>query len=212
MSFLEIKTTKDHLEYWQNRKIDWDASYLQTWNHPHRYLITHVLKSFNWYSLFEIGCGAGANLVNIVKQIPERQVGGIDINADAIALAEQTFKGGSFKVGDALDIMMSDKGTDVLLSDMCLIYAGPKKIHEYIKEIKRVTRNRVLFCEFHHESLWKRWWLRLRTGYNAYDYKKLLKKHGFYDIQVWKIPEESWPGGNPQKTFGYIILAKVPRR
>lgn len=165
-------------------------------------------------SLIEVGCGAGANLVNIIKSFPDRklQVGGVDINPEAIELARKQFNGGIFKVGPVHDIMMSDDATDIVLSDMCLIYYGPGKIDSAIKEIKRIGRNYVLFCEFHHHSFWKRLQLRLTSGYYAYDYRKLLEKHGFGDIELYKIPEEYWPGGNPQKTFGYLIKARIPRR
>ena len=207
-----FRTTKHQSKYWANRKIDWKTSYLDTWNHPHRSLIVGLLQTFQWTSLIEIGCGSGPNLVNIVKNLSNKQVGGIDINADAIALAEKTFQGGVFKVCSADDIMMSDKSTDVSLSDMVYIYVGSRKIDKHIEELKRVTRNYVILCEFHSDKWWKRLWLKWTSGYNAYNWKKLLTKHNFYDIINYKIPTEMWPGGDPQKTYGYILVAKVPKR
>lgn len=206
-----FKTTEEHKKYWENRKIDWKTQYLDTWNHPHRKILVNILKSISWLSLLEIGCGSGPNLVAILKEIKGRQIGGIDINPEAIELARNTFKGGYFKVGSADRIVMSDKSTDIILSDMVLIYAGRRKIDKYIKEIKRVARNYVLFSEFHSKSWWNRTALKWNSGYNAYDYKKLLEKHGFHDVALYKMKEEDWPGGNPQKNFGYIILAKVPK-
>jgi len=206
-----FNTTNKWKKYWEDRKIDWKESY-QNWDHPHRFLITEVLRPLVWISLIEIGVGGGANLMNILRKLPGKQVGGVDISQDAIDLCNKTFKGGVFKVGSADDMMMSDKATDVLLSDMCLIYVDPFKIDKYIKEIKRVTRKYVVLCEFHSDSLWNRTALRINSGYNAYDYKKLLKKHGFYDIISMKVSEKYWPGGSPQKEFAYIILATVPKR
>lgn len=207
-----FKTTKNHSSYWFNRKIDWNESYLKTWDHPHRFLISSILKGLNFLSLIEIGCGAGANLKNILQTIPGKQVGGIDINPDAIDLCNKTFKGAMFKVGSADDIMMSDDSTDVVLSDMCLIYVSPKDIGKYLKEIKRITRKYIVLCEFHSNSWWNRLALKINSGYNAYNWQKLLPKYGFYDIFIKKIPEEAWPGGNPQKTFGYIVVAKVLKK
>ena len=204
-----IKTTEGHKRYWQNRQIDWTKDYTSTWSHPHRYMISAVLKTFSWFSLFEVGCGAGANLINIVKNFPNCQLGGVDISSEAIATGEKTLKGAVFKVGSGDDIMMSDDSADVILSDMCLIYVSPWDINRYLKEIKRVTRQHVILCEFHSESFWSRMKLRITSGYNAYNYRKLLQKHDFYDIMTYKIPLEAWPGGEPQKTFGYIIHAKV---
>ena len=208
---MRIRSTNKWKEYWEQRKIDWKESY-QNWDHPHRFLITNILKSLPWLSLIEIGVGGGANLMNILRGTQGKQVGGIDVSQDAIDLCNKTFKGGLFKVNSADDIMLSDKATDVVLSDMCLIYVDPWQIDRYIKEIKRITRKYVVLCEFHSTSWWNRVALRINSGYNAYDYKKLLTKHGFYDIIIYKIPEEAWPGGQPQKTFAYIIVATVPKR
>ena len=206
-----FKTTEDHKKFWEGRKINWDDSYLKTWDHPHRFMISDILSRLNWISLVEVGCGGGANLKNIVSRLPGKQIGGIDINPEAIELCNNTFKGGMFKVGSGEDIMLSDNSTDVVLSDMALIYVGPRKINKYINEIKRIGRKYALFCEFHSGSWWNRLALRFNSGYNAYNYRKLLSKHGFYDIMVEKIPEKAWPGGNPQKTFGFIIVAKIPK-
>lgn len=204
-----FRSTVHHKKYWQNRQIDWKQSYTSTWNHPHRYLISKVLRGFNWLSLIEVGCGSGANLINIVKAFPGRQVGGVDINPDAIEQALKTFNGGYFKVGSGDDIMMSDDSTDVVLSDMALIYVGPRKIGDYLEEIKRIGRHHVILCEFHSKSWWDRMKLRFNSGYYAYNYDKLLLKHGYYDIIKLKLTEADWPGGNPQKDFAYIIKAKI---
>jgi ubiquinone/menaquinone biosynthesis C-methylase UbiE len=206
-----FKKTKEHKKYWSERKIDWKTQYFDTHDHPHRKILVDILKNLPWMSLLEIGCASGPNLAAILKAIPNRQLGGVDISADAIELAQKTFKGGFFKVNSADDIMMSDKSTDIVLSDMTLIYVDKKDINRYIKEIKRIARNYILLSEFHSKSWWNRLTLKWNSGYNAYDWERLLKKHGFRDVALYKIKESEWPGGNPQKTFGYIILARVPK-
>lgn len=209
-----FQTSNKWEKWWQNRKIDWAKEYLSTWDHPHRMLIVAALGNLKgWMSLMELGCGAGANLVAILKAgMKDKQLGGVDINPEAIELCRNTFKGGVFKVSPADNLMISDSSTDVVLTDMCLIYYGPRKIHKALEEIKRVARAYVVFCEFHHHSYWKRLQLRLTSGYYAHDYRKILEEHGYSDVELYKIPEEYWPGGNPQKTFGYLIKARVPRR
>lgn len=206
-----FRTTANNLEYWKNRKIDWKAHY-GNWNHPHRYVITGILKIFDWISLMELGVGAGANLFNITKGIPGRQLGGIDISQDAIDFCNKHFINGQFRVGSGDDILMSEKSTDVMLTDMCLIYVNPKDIKKYLSEIKRVARNYVVFCELHSSSLWNRLAVKINEGYNVYNYDKLLKKMGFYDIIKYKLRKEDWPESDLQQKFGYIFLAKVPRR
>ena len=204
-----FRNTKEHSDYWCRRKIDWKVSYLDTWKHPHREMISYALTRFNWISLIEVGVGGGANLMNIMKHFKGKQLGGIDVNVDAIELAQKTFAGGYFKVGSVDDIMMSDDSADVVLSDMTLIYVS--NIDKAINEIKRIARRHIVLCELHSASFYDRVKLKWTSGYHAYDYKKLLGKHGFEDIQLVKIPPEVWDG-KPQKPFGYIIIAKTPTR
>lgn len=206
-----FNTTKKWTEWWRKRDIDWKANYMNP-NHPHRILITEVLKHIVWISLLEVGCGAGANLVQIVKSIPDKQIGGVDINPEAIAFAKSQFMPGVlFKVNPADDIMLSDQATDVILSDMTMIYISPFKINKHLKEYKRLARNYVVFCELHSESLWERLVLKWKEGYNMFNWPKLLKKNGYYDIQTYKIPKECWPESNLQQRYGYIIVARTPK-
>lgn len=206
-----LKSTKKWSEYWKVRKIDWNQAYLQTWNHPHRFLISSLLKTFGWMSLFEIGCGAGANLVNIVKSFPGKtiQLGGCDINPDAIELARKTLQGAILRAGAGNDILLSDKSSDVVLTDRLLIYVSPRQIDDYIAEIKRIARKRVVLCEFYCPRWHGRIKLRLTSGYFAYDYRALLDRHGFNDIIIYEIPEAAWPGDTYPS---FIIIATPPSR
>lgn len=204
-----MRTTKSQEKYWKNRKIDWKKEYFDTWKHPHRYLITAMLKQFSWHSLFEVGVGGGPNLVNIITYIKGKQVGGCDINQDAIDMCNKEFKGGVFKLGPAYDLFMSDKSCDVILSDMTMIYIGPRYIHKTIKELRRVTRKEIILCELVEENPLKRLWLYLKEGYFFYNYPKLLKKYGFYNIIKVKIPPEVW--GGLQGKYAYLIRAKSPK-
>lgn len=214
MNFL--KTTTQHANYWKDRKIDWLQHYAATWTHPHRQMIIDKLKTFPWISIIEMGCACGPNLMRIISQFPRADVGGIDINADAIKAAEGIFnealkntgRRAWFKVGKGDNIMMSDGSTDIVLSDMALIYVGPSDIKKYLREMKRITRNRIILMEFHHESPFKRLQLKWKSGYNAYDYKKLLAECGFLNIKVEKLPPELWDNHDPQKTYAYLITAQ----
>ena len=206
LPFYRRYTTEQNKKYWQKRK-GWEE-YQNTADHPHRHFITHILKQLRWVSLFEIGCGSGPNLVNIAKSIGGKQLGGVDINPEAIELAKQTFKGGVFKVGSGDDILMTDKSVDIILTDMFLIYVGPFRIKRYLHEFKRIARNNLVLVEYHSRSWWKRQYLMLFSGRHAYDYKRLLEKCGYYDVTVIKMPvfEE-----DNEQSYRHILLAKVPK-
>ncbi len=204
-----LTSTNKHTKYWKDRKINWQESYQSTWDHPHRSLIVWMIKSIPFISLWEVGCGGGANLIKITNELKGKQLGGSDINEDAIKLCRETFQGGLFHVESGDNLMMSDKSVDIILSDMCLIYVDPVKIDKYLNEFKRVARNYIVLCEFHSNSWWKRQRARL-GGYHIYNYKKRLEKLGYYDIMVQHIPEQYWPGTDKNTEFRSIITAKLP--
>lgn len=135
------------------------------------------MKNLSWFSLIEIGCGAGANLANIARNFNDRQLGGVDVNKDAIEVANKALTGAHLQVGRGDDVMMSDDSTDIVLSDMYLIYVGPRKIKEHLKEMRRLARKYVILCEFHSNSWWKRLYVRFKSGYHAHDYQ-ITDRHG----------------------------------
>ena len=208
LPFVRNYTSSQWSKWWAKRPIDWGKEYF-TPDHLHRNIIVAILKSIPWFSLFEVGCGAGANLAKIIHHIPGKQLGGVDINPEAIKVASEKMTGGHFKVGNMDDILMSDNSVDVVLTDMSLIYAG--KIDKVLGEIKRIARNYIVLCELSSSKWYERWWIFLTSGLHMYNYPKLLQKYGFYNIIAYKIPKEAW-SSDKQIRYGYVLLAKVPRR
>ena len=196
--------TKKHTKFWRNRKINWEQSYLLAdgaMNHPHRDLIIKRLGELKWRSVLEVGMGAGANLVRIKQQWPAAEVGGCDINLEAVKVASKYLPKARFiDVGDPRDIFLSDNSVDVVMSDACLIYLGPWEVRKALKDMKRVARNNLLLCELHSEK--KVWGSR----YNIHNYRKLLEDLDCFDIRIEKIPKEVWPG-TPWEQYGHIISA-----
>lgn len=170
-------------------------------------MILQELADDPFHQVCELGCGSGPNLLLIKKTWPQVQVGGVDINADAIKMAKTVFPKGVFDVRPADDLFFATGCVDVALTDMCLIYYGKDKIRKVIKELKRIARRKVILVEFHSKNPLKRLMLKIFAGYNSYNYKKILEEEGFYEVKLRKIPLSKWPGGEPQKTFGYIITA-----
>lgn len=204
-----LKNTKFFRNFWKKRVIDWTQAYF-TPDHPHRKLIVEAVRDFRVLrSILEIGCASGANLYAIKRAFPHVDVGGIDWSQDAIDCAKKMLPFSSvLQVGEATDIYLSDKGTDIGLTDMCLIYLDKNNFRQALKELKRISREGIILCEFHSSNWVLRNGLKFTTGYNAYDYEKELTLAGFHDIQFKKLTEQDWPGGEPQKTFGYLITAR----
>lgn len=210
--FYRNYSTNGLSKYWLKDRFDekyW-LDYLNTWNHPHRLYLVSILKNLPFIALFEVGCGSGPNIKTIINYLPGKTLGGVDINPKAIEIANKTFKGGHFRVASGDNIIMTDKSTDVILSDMCLIYVGPRKIKDYLKEMKRIARNHIVLHEYHEKNWWRRQWLRIFSGRHSYNYKKLLNKLGYYDIMTIKMPK--FDKEDNEHRFRYTIIAKVPRR
>lgn len=205
-----MKTTRTHKSYWKKRKIDWISAYLNP-THPHRAIIVEKMARFRPIgSVFEIGCGAGANLYLIKKLNPKIQVGGIDINEDAIKTARQALGVNPefFEVGSYDKIFAGDGSTDIVLTDMALIYADHRTALKTLKEAKRIARKGIVLCEFHSESFIKRKGLWLASGYYSYNYKKLLEDAGFFDPEFYQLTEQDWEGVRQEGNFRWIITAK----
>lgn len=212
LPFWRNYTTKQHSRWWAKRKIDWKKEYFDTWNHPHRNAICYMLGNIEWRSLLELGMGAGANLAKIAKVFSGKRLGGCDVNKEAIIEAEKHFKGAVLHDCPADEVFMSDKCTDVILTDMLYIYVSKGQIKKHLKEVIRLSAKYAIFCEFHSKSWTQRFWLKLFTGYNSYDWLKLLSKMGFYDILEYKITKEDWQDSKLHQYYATIFLAKVPQK
>lgn len=198
----------DSEKYWRARNINWNDAYFNP-RHPHRILILREMMRFNFKSVFEIGCGAGANLVNIYNVFKGAEIGGTDINEQAIETARKNLPyAKDLEVGTADDIFFSDKSIDVIITDATLLYVNPFKIKKVVKEMARVARNGIVLCEPFRYKAWQRWYLWWAEGLFLHNYPKLLKRAGFYDIKMLKITKEFWPD-SLWYVAGYIISAKI---
>lgn len=186
-------------------------------------MMIKILKSSPPKSVLEIGCGAGANLYRIKKEFPDCRVCGCDINPDAIKTAETMFRKEwseehfakhsidwvsdiDFRVGSIEAVPFHGEYFDYVITDACLIYVGPDKIKRALRELRRLSYDKFLMCEFHNDKWYKRLALRLASNYYAYDYFKLLSKYHFKHITLTKITKDLWDGP-PWSVYGYFITS-----
>ena len=192
-------------QFWQERKSQRIYEYLNTVNHPHRKLITDELKKFEPFkSLLEIGCGAGANLVNIHKEFPNVCLAGIDINHIAILKAQEQLPDVILIEASVENIPFADKVFDVVLSSALLIYIDIGRIKQVIEEMIRVCRKGFILIELEGMSRVG----ELEGDYWCRDYKRLLED---YKVEVYKqkIPKEIWDTP-PWEKNGFIYVCHLP--
>jgi len=179
--------TKKVENYWRDKMCDWNAEYFLKRNSVPRQIVLDALSKIRFRSLLEIGCNCGPNLMNIIERFPQSEVVGIDINSGAIEMARGLLPPRviDLVVKPADDIPFSNKSTDVVLTYNLLKYIGNDKIDKVMSEIKRVVRNNIVFFEPHCDD---KWTIRKQNFRNRdqciRDYKKLLEKYGFWDVQI----------------------------
>ena len=199
---------------WGKERGDWIKGYRDSLNHPHRSFLVETISRFNPSSILEIGCNCGPNLYLLAKKFPDAEIRGIDINPMAVQeggewFAQEGIPNVRLSVGKADELVQfQDKSFDVVFTDAVLIYIGPDKIKEIMKNAIRITRRALIFMEWHsfepqrkdpyglgvyEQGNWKR------------DYVSLLKQFVIEEqIRVTKIPEETWPDKNWKRWGGVI--------
>lgn len=209
-----LRESKRERDDWGKGSDDWIKSYQDSLDHPHRLFLVDTISRFNPSSILEVGCNCGPNLCLLAKKFPDAEIRGIDINPIAVEkgnewLAQEGISNIRLSVGKADELVQfQDKRFDVVFTDAVLIYIGPDKIKEVMKNAIRITRQALIFMEWHsfepqgrdpyglgvyEQGIWKR------------DYVSLLKQFVPEEqIRVTKIPEETWPDENWKRWGGVI--------
>jgi len=140
-----------------------------------------------------------------------------------IFLEQHDLRDVELKVGDATDLPFNGESYDLILTHAVLMYMNPNIIDRVLREIRRVGYNRMIFVELHSKKWFERLkiqrnnkffyytydqgykdWIDNKYSYYAYDYEKLLAKHHFKNVQIFKITKEMWPV-ELWIDYGYII-------
>lgn len=200
--------------YWRFRHIfivdKWADNYISevSLDHPHRkFLIEKISLYAPFNSILEIGCASGPNLYLLSKKFPEVRLYGTDISSHAIGVGRKWFSAQSIKniqlaSSKAEDLKrFPDKSIDIIFTDAILIYIGPDKIGNVIREMVRVARKAIILNERYDDSepqSYKDHWI--------YDYKSLFKNFvGEERIKISKFTEDLWPMDNGWKEYGAVI-------
>ena len=193
---------------------DWIKGYRDSLEHSHRSFLIETISKYNPSSILEVGCNCGPNLYLLAKKFPDAKIIGIDINPVVVQKGDEwlTQKGVSnvrLSIGKADELdQFQDKSFDLVFTDAVLIYMGPDKIKEVMKEMIRITCRALILMEWYsfeperrdpkglgvfHSGNWKR------------DYVALLKQFvPEEDIYVTKITGDIWPDKNWQDVGAVI--------
>jgi len=169
---------------------------------PHRpWLASRILQSHP-HSILEVGCGFGPNLEILHRTDPTLALTGVDIAPASIAegrerLGSLGIQGIDLVEGSADELRaFADGAFDVVFTDAALLYVGPDKIGQVLRELARVARGHLLLLEMTDRSssgdqYTRDGWLR--------DYRRALGEAGVQgEIAVERLPADvrtdgRWP-------------------
>jgi spore coat polysaccharide biosynthesis protein SpsF len=100
-------------------------------------------------SVLEVGCGQGANLRPISRVLDPGSVWGIDINADALAIAAVQAPGVHLVESRARTLPFEDGLVDLAFTVGVLIHQPEETLPTVISEIVRCSRRFVLWGEYY---------------------------------------------------------------
>jgi len=194
--------TKADEFFWRFRHViqdkKWAESYIseKALEHSHRKLLLQIIDRYSPFKkVLEIGCASGPNLILLSPKYPETEFLGIDISENAVRVGRNYIKNHNIpnvnlRAGNTDEIKkLPDKSFDIMFTDAMLIYIGPEKIKEVLKEMVRVAKKAVIIVE---------WWSDKPYDYVAdhwaYNWEVLFEKIGVPDIKITRLDDQSWGG------------------
>jgi ubiquinone/menaquinone biosynthesis C-methylase UbiE len=206
------------------REMSWakpeiGAGYWATRDHSSKaFLVEKIAAHVPIASVLEVGCASGPNVYAVAGKFPGAQITGIDINPEAIAYGTRQFaKEGipnvRLLVGKAGELsQFPDRSFDIVFTNAMLIYIGPDKIREVIKDLLRVTGRALILMELYRPEKNgddKRGLGNYQHDNWVRDYTKLLEPFVAGNrLKITRIPREVWPD-RPWRDLGAVIEVTI---
>jgi ubiquinone/menaquinone biosynthesis C-methylase UbiE len=143
----------------------------------------------------EIGCGFGRLSPTFAAQSADHTA--VDINADALALAQQTYPHLGFTQVDGYHLPFPDRHFDLVVSWTVLQHVPPDQIHSMLAEVKRVLApgGTILLCEEtrNPNAPTRHSWHRTSAFY-ASAWPELTMKCAYFIDEINQLPGLISPG------------------
>lgn len=145
---------KDQQNYWRKRGKTYihdflDAAFVDRETFFQDMLIDH-LRTLQFDSAFEAGCGFGWNLKRLKTDFPHCCVGGVDFSLAQLDHARHYLAGLNIDTvcGDNCTMPLGDNAYDVGFSVGVFMNIHPDKIEDACKEMVRVSRKYIFHIEY----------------------------------------------------------------
>jgi ubiquinone/menaquinone biosynthesis C-methylase UbiE len=200
---------------WRRREVKDVELYLDNIHSPHRdYLWSKIFVRYHpvGMKILEIGCGYGANLLVGANKYPNNEFVGVDISEASILVGQKIIRENGienieFLCMDGNSLPFENKKFDVSFTDALLLYLNPQDINAFIVNLIRITKNKIIFLEFHSRYSPPNG-ARMRDGW-IYNMDRLLKTYPEIEsFTMEHFPKDLRPNSR-WKDFGFLITAHL---
>ena len=183
---VRLPKLKSQQHYWANRGTFYmqeivESCYLDRELFFQNLLIDQ-LKTLEFNSLFEAGCGFGWSIKRVADEIPGKRIGGIDFSLPQLNNTKIHMGGYHPRIccGDICHMPFKDDVFDIGISVGVFMNIHPSKIKNALMEMIRVSKRYIIHLEYDENNTTKE--LRekraFKTNIISHNYSKLYKELG----------------------------------
>ena len=183
---LKLPKLRDQRDYWTRRgQVYMDeitaSGYLEREVFFQEMLISQ-LRTLEFQSFFEAGCGFGWNIKRVKEEFPTARVGGVDFSLSQLKNSLAYTNGLSIPVtnGDACCLPFQDNAYDVAFSLGVFMNIHPDRIETALREMMRVSGKYIIHLEYDqdHTTPELREKRAFKTNIVSHDYVGMYKNLG----------------------------------
>src|SRR6185503_2324233 len=149
--------------------------------------------------VLDLGCGTGWASRRMARVVPQGEVAGIDVADEMLRRAEQASSGVPnvrYLWGSAESIPAADSSYDKVLSvESFYYYADQGKALDELRRVMAPGAKLFILINLYKDNHYSlRWVTELKVPVQALseaEYKALLEKHGFKNVEARRIPDRS---------------------
>ncbi|HVG91475.1 MAG TPA: methyltransferase domain-containing protein [Alphaproteobacteria bacterium] len=149
--------------------------------------------------ILDLGCGTGWASRRMARMATAGEVVGLDVADEMLRRAEETssaFKNVRYVWGSAENIVEADNAfTKVLSVESFYYYADQGKALDELRRVMAPGAKLFILINLYKDNHYSlRWVTELKVPVQVLseaEYKALLKKHGFIDVEARRIPDRS---------------------
>ena len=196
--------------FWQPSVLTSDGFDIHSSGYPHRATLISLLGEIDHKdSLLDIGCGFGANIININKTFPHLQITGLDINPKMLAqlglfIEDNKLQNIRLQRHNLNNLLpFADNSFDIIIADAVLMFIPNNKIDFVLSELVRVSKNAIIIHDFSCRKIRGSKYLGGRWVHNYFERLTKFSAHTALDERHTEFSGPTW------SKFGKFVIVKI---